>query len=43
MSFNFQNERNKTSLSESDVKGERVVVQIELLKPKDQFVSLILV
>lgn len=38
----FQSD-NKNGMSDPDQKGEQVVVQIELLKPKDQFVSFSLV
>ncbi|XP_078369782.1 uncharacterized protein LOC144653617 isoform X1 [Oculina patagonica] len=33
----FQSDRSGTLTPEGDMKGEQVVVQIELLKPKDQF------
>ena len=38
----FQSD-DKNGMSDPGQKGEQVVVQIELLKPKDQFVSLSLV
>ena len=38
----FQSD-NQNGMSDPGQKGEQVVVQIELLKPKDQFVSLSLV
>ena len=39
LSLCFQND-NENGTSDPDQKAEQVVVQIELLKPKDQFVSL---
>ena len=35
----FQNNKRQLETPEADLKNEQVVVQIELLKPKDQFVS----
>ena len=35
----FQNNKRQIETPEADSKNEQVVVQIELLKPKDQFVS----
>ena len=39
VSFLFQNNKIQLETPEADSKNEQVVVQIELLKPKDQFVS----
>ena len=39
VSLLFQNNKRQLETPEVDSKNEQVVVQIELLKPKDQFVS----
>ena len=39
VSLLFQNNKRQLETPEADLKNEQVVVQIELLKPKDQFVS----